>query len=252
MKHRIPFLATLLLATGLSIGSPAETAAPTFDQRFSAAQAAYDAGQMTEAIDQFKTMVDDGCRNTEVLYNLANAYFKNNDLPEAVWFYRHAWYTAPRDPDIQANLGFALNAANAVAPAPPLLNRLAEMLSSTEWIIAAVGSYIALTILLILAFLVRPFRRILFKLAILPGVLILVAAGGWSHWNQFAKSPEVVVVRSGATTLFGPIENSTAHYKMPPAALAQQTGTDPKGWIRIKYDGKEGWIKGEYVRNLYP
>ena len=222
------------------------------EETFAAAQTAYDEGRYAEASMLYEELLGKGIANVEVQYNLANAYFKNDDLPQAVWHYRKAGYAAPRDPDIQANLHFALNAAGAAEPAPGVIEKIFAALSQNEWIMVAIGAYIAFTLLLILGLLIRPARRTFAKLSLLPAALILVAAGGWWQGQQLRANPEWVVVKSGATALFGPIEGSTAHYKVPSAALVRQHSTDAKGWVEIEYDGKKGWLKNEYIKRVYP
>ena len=222
------------------------------DDTFAQAQAAYDAGRYAEASMLYEQMLDNNIANVEVRYNLANAHFKNGDLPQAVWNYRKAWQSAPRDPDIRANLHFALNAAGAAEPVPPALQRFFQTLSQTEWIGLAVGAYIAFTLLLILGLSIAPAKRTLAKLSLLPAAMILVAAGGWWNWRELALNPEAVVVKAGATAFFGPLAGSTAHYKVPLAAIVRQRGTNDKGWLEIEYDGQRGWIKEEYIRRVSP
>ncbi len=243
MKILQPLIAALLLATLCTFAS---------EEAFTKAQAAYDDGRYAEASLLYEELLSNGVGHVEVRYNLANAYFKNAQLPEAVWNYRKAWYAAPRDPDIRANMHFALNAAGAAEPAPGFLEKTLSILSQNEWIMAAIGAYIVFTLLLILGLLIRPFKRALFKLSLFPAALILVAAGGWWHWQQLGTNPEWVVVKSGATALYGPVEGSTAHYELPLAALVRQRSADSKGWIEIEYDGKNGWLKEEYIHRVSP
>jgi hypothetical protein len=95
-------------------------------------------------------------------------------------------------------------------------------------------------------------RRGLFQVSLLPALLILFAAGGWGQWKQLENHAEWVVIKSDATTLFGPVEGSTAHYKVPLAALVRQHSTDAKGWIEIEYDGQKGWLKQNYIQRVSP
>ena len=219
---------------------------------FLEAQAAYDGGFYAEASALYEKLLDSGVKNLEVEYNLANAYFKNGNLSDAVLHYRRAEYSAPRDPDIRANLHFALHAAGAIEPAPSWVEKFLKTLSQQEWIMLAIGAYIVFTLLLILGMLIRPAKRTLAKLSLLPAVLILTSAGGWWQWQQLKINPEWVVVKSGATALFGPVEGSTAHYSLPLGAIAHQRSIDPKGWIEIRYDGKNGWLKGDYIKSVSP
>lgn len=243
MKTGSPLIAALLLAA-FSAGAA--------EDDFSKAQAAYDNARYAEAALLYEGMLSNGISNVEVQYNLGNALFKNRDLPSAVFHYRRAQYSAPRDPDIRANLHFALSAAGAVETPPAFLGQLFSALSQPEWIMAAVGGYVLFTLMLILGMLIRPAKRALAKLSLVPAAAILVAGGGWWHWKQLASRPEAVVVKAGATALYGPVEGSTAYYKVPLAALVRQLGTNAKGWVEIEYDDKKGWLKDDYIKALYP
>ena len=219
---------------------------------FLAAQNAYDEGRYEEAVTLYGQLVSNGVDNVEVHYNLANASFKTENLADAVLHYRRAWVKAPRDPDIQTNLRFALNAAGAAEPAPAFAERVFYMTSAGGWMTTAAAAYGVLSLLLLLGMLIRRFRRTLLRLSLLPAAVMLLSAGGWWQWRQFDFHPEWVVVKTGATALFGPIEGATAHYKVPLAALVRQHDIDPKGWIEIEYDGKKGWLKEEYITRVSP
>ena len=239
-----PFILAMVLGMAFNAGA--------IDDLFTKAQAAYDDGRYAEAVLLYENMVSNGVESTEVIYNLSNAYFKDGDLPKAVWHYRKAWYRAPRDPDINANLHFALSAAGAIEPAPGLPGRILSTLSTREWITAIIAAYLLLTVLLAMSLLLRPLRTPLLKASLVPAALLLLALAGWQYWAQFGRAPEAVVVKSGTTSLYGPVEGSTAHFDVPLAALVRQRAYDQKGWIEIEYDGKSGWVKRDNILLLYP
>lgn len=240
------FPAIVALVFGMAFNTVA------LDDLFNKAQVAYDDGRFAEAVMLYENMVSNGVENTEVIYNLANAYFKDGDLPKAVWHYRKAWYGAPRDPDIRANLHFALNAAGAIEPATGLPGRIFTSLSANEWIVAIIAAYLLLVLLLAMSLLLRSMRFPLLKASLAPAVLLLFALAGWRYWGLYREAQEAVVVKSGTTALYGPVEGSTAHFDVPLAALVQQRGSDPKGWIEIEYDGKTGWVKKGNILLLSP
>ncbi|MDF7826106.1 tetratricopeptide repeat protein [Pontiellaceae bacterium B12227] len=220
-------------------------------EQFSSAQIAYDAGRYAEAVLLYEKILDQGIANPEVHYNIANAYFKDSDLPKAVWHYQKAWYEMPRDPDVKANLHFALNAAGAIEAKPAFTERLLCSLSKSEWIIAATAGYLLL-ILLLLLLQVKTSRRLVVKLCLVPLGIILLSTFGWLRWNQLQTHPDWVVVKTEATALFGPVKGSTAHFKIPIGALVRQRSIDPKGWVEVEYDGKQGWLETEYISRISP
>ncbi|MCF7847946.1 MAG: hypothetical protein K9M45_03770 [Kiritimatiellales bacterium] len=251
MKTGIAITAVfVLLSTGVASAAAEGTA--DFPQQFIKAQEAYDAGNLTGSLSIYGSMISNGCHNVEVYYNLANACFKNGDLPEAVLNYRRAWYQQPRDPDINANLRFALNAAGAVPPVTNLFERASAVRSMKEWIEAAIAAYLIGILSVILALLIRPAKSVLLKTSLIPGAAMLISLGCLWPWMQLETYPEFVVVRSGATALFGPVEGSTAHYKIPPGAIVRQRDIDSKGWMEIEYDGKTGWIKRDLISRVSP
>ncbi len=244
MKLKSTILCILLVAVSGLSAEKAET--------FREAQSAYDNGRYAESARLFGRMLSNGIDNVEVQYNLANAHFRNGALPQAVQHYRTAWYAAPRDPDIAANLEFALNAAGSVAPALSLPGRILTTLSLHEWIRTALGGYLALAGLLLLALIIRSKRAALLKTCLLPVALLLVAGAGCWQWRAFRTHPEAVVAQAGTTARFSPLEGATAHYRIPPGSVVRLRNSDPKGWMEVEYDRKRGWVKGSQLLVLSP
>jgi tetratricopeptide (TPR) repeat protein len=70
-------------------------------------------------------------------YNLGNALFRTGRIGEAIVHYRRAHYLAPRDQDIEENLGFARayrldKSANSASPLALLVDRVLRVLSRRE------------------------------------------------------------------------------------------------------------------------
>lgn len=68
---------------------------------------AYNESDFEKAIDEWRTCVDNGNQNADLLYNLGNAYFRNANLGLAIYYYKSALKLRPDDEDIQHNLRFA-------------------------------------------------------------------------------------------------------------------------------------------------
>ena len=67
----------------------------------------YNENNFPEAIDLWKSVLERGTKNPEILYNLGNAYYRNNQIGFAIYYYESALLLAPTDKDIQYNLKLA-------------------------------------------------------------------------------------------------------------------------------------------------
>lgn len=73
---------------------------------FQDANAAYRGGDYVHAASLYESLIAGGARNAGIYYNLANAYFKQDQLGAAILYYEKAKRLAPRDRDIAVNLGY--------------------------------------------------------------------------------------------------------------------------------------------------
>ena len=89
-------IAFLLLTTGLSAQSGTDA--------FAAGVAAYEQARYAEAIRHFGGLVEAGNVSVSLYYNLANAYYRNDQPGPAVLYYEQALRLAPGNADVQANL----------------------------------------------------------------------------------------------------------------------------------------------------
>ena len=221
------------------------------EDAFVQAKAAYDSGDYTKAVSLYEGLRSNGVDNVEVAYNLGNAYFKSGDLPHAVLNYRRAWYQAPRDPDIAANLQFAFEATGVAPPAESRWTRLLHSLSEREWIIVGLTAYVVMLLFLALV-LLRPALRFVWWRAALPSALLfLVSAAGWWSWQSLKKSPEWVVLKSDAIARYSPLPDATVRFKLPPGALVRQMRKQP-GWVKVRYNRQSGWLKTSDIAPISP
>ncbi|MCK4596795.1 SH3 domain-containing protein [bacterium] len=104
MKKIALTVLSLFLLVGLPQWSQAQSAAWHLFQR---ANQAYQEGQYQQAIELYEQIRQTGLTSGVVLYNLGNAYFKDNQLGRAILFYERARRSLPRDQDVTANLALA-------------------------------------------------------------------------------------------------------------------------------------------------
>lgn len=67
----------------------------------------YVEGRFEEASNLYQSLADSGYVNAKLYYNLGNAYFKSNRVPDAILNYERAYLLDPTDEDIEFNLQYA-------------------------------------------------------------------------------------------------------------------------------------------------
>ena len=67
----------------------------------------FSAGTYKEALQSWTEVYNTGYRSASLCYNIGNAYFKLNNIPQAILFYERAYLLKPADEDINYNLQIA-------------------------------------------------------------------------------------------------------------------------------------------------
>ena len=220
-------------------------------QTFVDAGRAYDEGKLAEATTLYEDLIKQGFQNKEVLYNLGNALFRQGLVGKAVLAYRQAWYYSPRDPDILANLKFALQSTGATYPLPGRVTQLWVMLNRAEWISVATVTYwilFAAAGSLLLSSRLRPWATHI----LVPLLLLLsISLSGIGYWWMLHRTPEVVVLADHQEALFAPLEGSTAYFALPQGSIARRV--DRSGpWIKVALGKKTGWLKESACEEVWP
>ncbi|MBP2681726.1 MAG: hypothetical protein H6Q78_1589, partial [Candidatus Krumholzibacteriota bacterium] len=101
----VVLLSVLVGSPSGQVGGPTSPGPSRLKDLFAEGNALYEAGDYESAIDRYTSVVKAGVADKDLYYNLANAYYKIDDLGRAVLFYERAHRVAPRDRDVRENLG---------------------------------------------------------------------------------------------------------------------------------------------------
>ena len=71
------------------------------------AEKAYDSKKYKDAIESYEKLIKEGYTSYQLYFNLGNAYYRNNDLGKAIYYYELARKVEPNDEDVRINLGIA-------------------------------------------------------------------------------------------------------------------------------------------------
>ena len=78
-----------------------------YESLFNVGNEAYSDGKYREAEQYFLEILEADYESAKVYFNLANTYYKLDEIPAAILYYEKAKKLAPQDPDIQFNLEIA-------------------------------------------------------------------------------------------------------------------------------------------------
>jgi len=265
----------------LVVSAGAVRAEPDTDIRgsFSAGNAVYESGDYEAAVEHYKHLVDSGVENSDLYYNLANAYYKSDNLGGAVLYYERTLRLKPRDKDARENLSLVrtqlkdkqfVREPNRFVHSVVVLH---DKLNSSEMFALAATLYLLLCCIVIVfifrdappvvavyrrASMVSPGRFLGltrnqdFLLAIAV-VFVLAATTTVSTSVKVTKEHgrrEAVVLPAEVAVLGSPTDDATLQFKVHEGTtviIRQQSG----GWLRIQLPGGlSGWVAAQTVERV--
>jgi tetratricopeptide (TPR) repeat protein len=218
---------------------------------FEAANRLYEKGDYPGAVAAYGKLADTRQSSPALLFNLGNAYFKNGQIGRAIFAYRHAERLDPRDPDIRANLNFALSSVPGNAARMSNLDRALEMLTLNErGALTAVSLWICFGLMALAQF--RPSWKSAVRTIVVCAAIFATFFGVWYAQGLIARATErkVVVTAPTATVRFGPLEESQVSFNVRDGNELQLLGRKDK-WLQVAdASNRSGWILAGDVAEL--
>ena len=218
----------------------------------------YEAGRFAEAIATYEELIDQGASDEGLYYNLGNAYFQEDDIARAILNYRRALRLAPRDGDAVTNLQIArAQAVDQLAlegrdTALSVVGRwLSEQTTLDEVAIGALGMWVLLGVLLVVALLWRRGRRTMrVGIAIVTVLLILGILTMGIRVSDTKRNEPAVVVVAAVEVRSGPGEDYLVEFSLHAGAEVSVV-EERNGWVRIALPGNlQGWVALSTVERL--
>ena len=217
----------------------------------------YAANEIGKAIKAYESIIDSGYESAALYFNLGNAYYKNNDLVDAILNYERAKKLAPRDEDIQFNLDL-LNqfVIDKIEPLPqPFFvkwgNSFINWLRTDTWAIISLAAFILALILgLGYAFLRNVSLR---KTAFTVGVVALLIsimsfAFAVKQRSDSLHKQSAIIFSPSVTVKASPNENSVDLFVIH-EGLKVHVVQNRNYWLEIKLDdGNQGWIQKDALK----
>ena len=111
---------------------------------FEKGNSAYNKGEYEIAVTSYETILESGETSAELYFNLANAYYKLDQVAPSIYFYEKALQLDPNDSDIKNNLSIANDRViDDIEEEQPsglegFWNNLVSVLSFNQWGWAAI------------------------------------------------------------------------------------------------------------------
>jgi tetratricopeptide (TPR) repeat protein len=221
--------------------------------------AAYAKGQFQEAANAYQQLISQGHQSAGVYYNLGNAHYRLEQIPEAILNYEKAHKLAPGDEDIQVNLRFANQKITDKIEAVPEFflfkwwKGLVMAFSLQTWaVMAAVLCFLGFVLLVIYLFSRTP---VLKKGAFYAGSLLLLVA----LFSLLIANRQYIYLNNNQQAI---VFNGTVNVKSAPGGQQKtlfvihegtkvQIGQRENDWIKIVLpNGNIGWIESAAVKEI--
>ena len=244
-KSRTSKSATLLL---LLLLLPLSASAVTKAE----ADSAYTNEQYQKAAELYEQLLKQGV-SADLYYNLGNAYYRMDNMTQAVLNYERALLLSPGDGDIRFNLQMARSKTiDKIVPESEMFfvtwyRSLVNLQSVDAWarmaIIALVGAILlALAYLFANAIWLRKigfFGGMFFVLVFLVSNLL-----AWQQKRALIHRTGAVIMPAAVNVKSTPSENGTDLFILHEGTKVNITDGTMRDWKKIRVaDGKEGWIE---------
>lgn len=225
---------------------------------FEQANAAYNGGNYTLAIEKYEAILAQELHSAELYFNLGNAHYKLGNVAESIYHFEQAKRLNSTDQAILNNSRFANNMTqDAIEELPQtqierLQLQFLTLFDLNEWtIITLVFAWLGA----LLFFLYRwnsqiLYKRLFFSLAIL-GVLITFLSLSLTQKKQSINLIEKAVIFEREIEIFGEPNNRADMLFLLHEGTVVEVTDALEGWSKIKLaNGSEGWIQNKAIKRL--
>lgn len=216
----------------------------------------YKSGNYQAALEGYREIAAKEPFNPYAYYNAGNACFRLNKPGLAILYYGKAFRLDPRDPDIRANLDFAMkHTGQALVPEgmPRVLHYLYYFFSDLE-LRAAATLFWWLSCLLLAVYALKTGLRGKLRGTLLASALLFSGSLLWfaARSTSAFSNAGVVTAEGSVKLLSGPGDTFKAYATLPEARLVKiLDDTDDNYYeVGIPREGIKGWIPKSAAEKL--
>ena len=237
---------------------PTQTAL-SLDALWGRANDYYAAGEYDVALADYEAILNQGKYSAVLYYNLANTYFKLDQLGKAILYYNRALRLSPTDEDIRHNLEYAEQSTkDSIEEIPEFvlttwMKAIRGVCSATAWtIISLIMLVLSLSMALVYLLANRlSLRKTGFYVMAVAGLLFIVTTlFALSEREQVVDSREAIVMNSAVSIKSSPDRAAVELFVLHEGTKVY-IGSEMAGWAEVRIaDGRKGWIETNRIEKI--
>ena len=219
----------------------------------------YAKGNYQQAIKDYQEILKAGV-SSEIYYNLGNAYYRTDNITQALLAYERALQLSPGDNEIRFNLQYARSKTiDKITPETEMFfvtwyNSLVNFTSVDRWAKTAIVS-IVMALLLILVFLFAP--QMWARKSGFYGSAVFLLLFAFANLFAFQQKHELetkqgaIVIAPTVNVKKTPAASGTDVFVIHEGTRVDITDRGMKQWRGVKLaDGREGWLKTSQIEEI--
>lgn len=248
MNSMIRYILTLLV---IFLFAREAASQETSSEKFNQGVTYFTSGSYKEALQVWTDIYNTGYRSSALNYNIGNAYFKLNNIPDAILYYERAYLLNPSDEDINYNLQIARTfIVDRFQEIPELFfvrwyNVVSLFLSTNNWAKISIGSFILSLLLLSLYIYSSRYRHkvIGFWLAVFFFVLTLSSFAFTVRNKSLVYDSHKAIISSPLVNGKSSPDNSGTDLFVLHEGTRVSIEDEVGEWFEIMLsDGNKGWV----------
>lgn len=252
MKNIFVILSILIIA---ALAAHSEDA----DALFQKANDFYQNKKYQQAVETYEAILEKGQVSEEIYYNLGNAYYRLNNIPEAILNYERAKLLAPDDEDIDFNLKIAnLKTIDQIESKSDVFfiewyKSLRDIYSSDSWAAFSIVIFFITSFLGILFLYSRtPFyKKLSFTTALAALLLFVLTLLLTADKYQYEKDNNTAIIFASVVYVKSSPDESGTDLLILHEGTKIQILDSVNKWKKIRIaDGNVGWIPEETIKEI--
>ena len=229
------------------------------DSLFAAANKLYQQEKYLEALQAYQKIEKQDLESASLYYNMANIYYRSNQVAPAIYYYEKALKLAPNDKDILFNLEFANRTIlDNIEPLPrslwqKFMDGVVLSFTYETWSKIAVGlAFVFAVLFLMYHFSYSTGKKRIYFITSILSVIFVTTSLFFSYRNKHYvdRNTEAIVFSTEVEVKSAPTNSSDVYFELHEGTKVLILET-LDNWKKIRIaDGKMGWINAAAIKEI--